>query len=622
MAESSETLEIKESLISKEQESNPIASEVSEKEDEFDPKTMRKTKPGIKRLTLIVAVLFSFIAGLPFLLKSVEIYRSPLPFKEIDTLTKSFESNTLNIPCRFQVVYLGFSHKESEDHQSYVEKLGFMISDQMRKLSGNDTVCGGCGSNYTVSVTMESGADCVRNSNSGTDCLWQCGVVDSTKLKDVDEVLDELLESVLHGDDGCSDIGGKVYTVVVINRGEETRTVVGKHRHAWIAGKVMETDAVPMVANVFVKFFMNGGKDEGLVQGEFMPVGADGKVVLSFSLLNADPQDWIYDWDFKKLGETFLAPVVEALEAVANISVESQILYHTPKSSFSFWDKKLSSFVFSTKDLPFFVNSNEWHLDTSLAAGGRSKILHFVVYIPSAGECPLVLQLPNKKLSMTNGFISPMWGGVIVWNPSNCLRDSNRRHPVIHTLSPQDLQKVFEVFIGQLRQLFGLNSDNHLAAPSEISNFLTSERGFAEWELDVLSRHYTCSNLISCVTTLGSLSKLVQSLPRMIIKDEIGKQVKVSLEAARLAQFNASLGVYDSSTVSSRQARALAEDAFFHPSIMSISYYSFEHCFAIYTPFFLPVSLHILFAAIKEVKRYRQERTKYFAWKAKIKLKS
>lgn len=33
----------------------------------------------------------------------------------------------------------------------------------------------------------------------------------------------------------------------------------------------------------------------------------------------------------------------------------------------------------------------------------------------------------------------------------------------------------------------------------------------------------------------------------------------------------------------SRQARSLAEDAFLHPSIMSISYYSFEHCFAVYS---------------------------------------
>ncbi|RVW87255.1 hypothetical protein CK203_037157 [Vitis vinifera] len=181
----------------------------------------------------------------------------------------------------------------------------------------------------------------------------------------------------------------------------------------------------------------------------------------------------ISNWDFQRIDEILLAPVIKALEPVANISVESQVLYHTPKSSFSYWDEKWDSYIFSTKDLPFFVyhiylplnvNSNEWHLDTSIAAGGRSKILQFVVYIihfllllfqfsgsedfisitmcsqhnfcryvfryiPSAKECPLLLQLPNGEISVTNAFISPMWGGVAVWNPPGCSRDSESKHP-------------------------------------------------------------------------------------------------------------------------------------------------------------------------------------------------
>lgn len=44
------------------------------------------------------------------------------------------------------------------------------------------------------------------------------------------------------------------------------------------------------------------------------------------------------------------------------------------------WNIKNDNF-----ERPYFfvkqVNSNEWHLDTSVAAGGRSKILQFVVYI-------------------------------------------------------------------------------------------------------------------------------------------------------------------------------------------------------------------------------------------------
>ncbi|GMH30940.1 hypothetical protein Nepgr_032783 [Nepenthes gracilis] len=593
-------------------------------ESQFDPNKMRKTKPGVKRLLLSLSVLLSFLFGLPFLLKSVEIYRSPLPFQDIDLLSREIESEPILFPCRFQAVFINSDAKtHSSDH---AQKLGFSISDHMRELVGDHIrVCGTCGSNFTVSVTMQSKASCITNQNFDTACFWQCGSVKDSDF-DVDlkndELVDEFLASVLVGGEKCSYSTGKVYSVVVLNTDGEIKAVVGKHRHGWILGKISEANAVKTIAEVFVKVFINGGKEEGSIHGEFMPVGADGRVVLSFNLLNADPRDWIYDWDFHSVDETLLAPVIEALEPIADISVESQILYHTPKSFFSYWDDKRGSYIFNTKDLPFFVNSNEWHLDTSVAAGGRSKILHIVIYIPSAKECPLLLQLPNGEISMTNGFISPMWGGVIVWNSSNCPRTSGSKHPIRHTIPFEDLKKVIEVFLGQLRQLFGLQSNGVYVGASDRVNLLASERGFTEWELDVLSRQHTCFNLLSCVTTLGSLSRLIQSLPRMIIMDEIGKQVKFSLQAANFAQNNASVGIYQSSAVSSRQSRALAEDAFYHSSIMSISYYSFEHWFAVYSPFFLPVSLHVILAAIKEWRRYKRERSKYMAWKAIEKVKS
>ncbi|XP_057473955.1 uncharacterized protein LOC130762283 [Actinidia eriantha] len=567
------------------------APKVSQPLFDFDPNTMRKTKPGLKRLILSLSVLFSFLLGLPLLLKSIEIYRAPLPFREIDSLSNAIESSPLVFPCHFQAIFVGFDQNEWNE-----DKLRVSILGHMKKFMGEDLVCGTCGNNYTVSVIVYFGNDLNLDD----------------KLKDYD--VDVHLESVL----GSGEInGGKAYSVVVVKRDQEVKAVVGKRRHGWIVGRVSEVDVVEKIAEIFVKVFVNGGKEEGLIPGEFMPVSADGKVVLSFNLLNADPNDWIYDWDFQKIDEILLAPIIKALEPVANISVESQVLYHTPKSSFSYWDDELKSYIFSTKDLPFFVNSNEWHLDTSIAAGGRSKVLQVVVYVPSAKECPLLLQLPNGEISMTNGFISPMWGGVIVWNPPGCSRDSENMHPFNHKISHQDLEKIFEVFMGQLRQLFGLKSNNLYVGTSGTFVLLASERGFTEWELDVLSRQHTCFNLLSCTTTLGSLSRLVQSLPRMIIMDEIGKQVKFSLEAANLAQSNASLGIYDASAVSSRQARSLAEDAFFHPSIMSVSYYSFEHCFAVYSPFFLPVSLHVILAAVREWRRFKQESKKYAAWKAK-----
>ncbi|XP_028765255.1 GPI transamidase component PIG-S isoform X2 [Neltuma alba] len=518
--------EISESPLQTSEEKSPVTqmSEPHESDPDFDPKTMRKAKPGLKRLILSLSVLFSFILGFPILWKSIEIYRAPLPFRSIESFSAQIESNPLLFPCQFQAIFVGFDSKSfgADELESAIEK-------RMLELSSKSSQCGTCNDNYTVSVVVDSRSHCVETKNMKPSCSWKCGPINKFdsigKLKDNDEEADELLQSML-GSCYDSGYGGKVYSVVVVNGDEEVRAVVGKYRHAWITGTISEEEAVSRIAEIFVKVFVNGGKEEGSIQGEFMPVGADGKIVLSFSLLNADPRDWVYDWNFHEVGEVLVHPVIEALQPIANVTVESQVLYYTPKSSLSFWDDRHGSHIFSTKDLPFFVNSNEWHLDTSAAAGGRSKILQFVVYIPSAKECPLQLILPNGERSETNGFISPMWGGVVVWNPKSCVKNSDTKDIVRNMISPQDLQKVFEVVLGQLRQLFGLKSTNLYVGLSGTSILLGSERGFTEWELDVLSRHHTCFNLQTCATTLGSLSRLVQSLPRMIIKDEIGKQVQ------------------------------------------------------------------------------------------------
>lgn len=232
------------------------------------------------------------IIGVPFFLKSIEIYRSPIPFAEMDSLSSSIDLNPLVFPCRFHVVFVNFDFREAS-----ADTLGSYVLENMRKLSSSENVCGSCGNNYSVSVTMESGGDCKESGNAELSGLWKCGRVKEGNLDEMledDESIDEYLNEVL----GKSKEGsGKVYHVVVVRRDEEIRAVVGKNRHAWIVGRLSVVDeAVEMVAEVFVKIFVNGGIEDGSIHSEFMPVGADGRIVLSFNLLNADPRDWVYDW--------------------------------------------------------------------------------------------------------------------------------------------------------------------------------------------------------------------------------------------------------------------------------------------------------------------------------------
>ncbi|KAJ6390033.1 hypothetical protein OIU77_024289 [Salix suchowensis] len=585
-------------------------------EPEFDSKTMRKTKPGLKRLFLTFTVLVSFLLGFPFLFKSVEIYRSPLPFHDIDILSNDVVSNPFLFPCHFQAIFVPSDPKSSSIDVN-LDELELSIRSKITKLAskGIGSQCGACTNNFTLSLTLDYG-DCTQSLSKS----YKCGSIRAVDLDfSDDESVDEALESA------GFDFGGKVYSVVVVVNGdgvEGVKVVVGKYRHAWIVGRDWGMEEVAeRLAEIFVKVFVNGGREEGLIHGEFMPVGADGRIVLSFNLLNADPMDWTYDWDFQKIDETLLAPMIDVLGPIANISVESQVLYYTPKFTFSSWDEKLGGYTLSTKDLPFFVNSNEWHLDTSIAAGGRSKILQFVIRAICKGMSLFFYSfqmerfLKQMPLYLQCGEVS--WCGIL----KAVLGIQTVSLLRIYCL-PRTFRKFLKFLRGNFRQLFGLKSGSLHVGSLDTYSLLASEKGFTEWELDFLSRQHTCFNIHSSATTLGSLSKLVQSLPRMIIMDEIGKQVKFSLEAANLARSNASLGFYDASAVSSRQARSLAEDAFFHPSIMSVSYYSFEHCFAVYSPFFLPVSMHVLLAALREWRRYKQEKAKYLLWKAKEKVAS
>ncbi|KAL6535188.1 hypothetical protein OROMI_026562 [Orobanche minor] len=69
---------------------------------------------------------------------------------------------------------------------------------------------------------------------------------------------------------------------------------------------------------------------------------------------------------------------------------------------------------------------------------------------------------------------------VVVWNPSACFEDSEMETHVRNKISPEGFEENFEVFIGQLRQLFGLKSEGLFADASDTLRLLTSDKGFTE----------------------------------------------------------------------------------------------------------------------------------------------
>lgn len=63
-----------------------------------------------------------------------------------------------------------------------------------------------------------------------------------------------------------------------------------------------------------------------------------------------------------------------------------------------------------------------------------------------------VFLLPTDETSSSNAFLSPRWGGVLVYNVANPPENVTYPHQV--TL---DMRRVMEVFVSQLRLLLGVN---------------------------------------------------------------------------------------------------------------------------------------------------------------------
>ncbi|KAL2611043.1 hypothetical protein R1flu_022735 [Riccia fluitans] len=297
-----------------------------------------------------------------------------------------------------------------------------------------------------------------------------------------------------------------------------------------------------------------------------------------------------FERDFEYLKNQFFEPVVDALKGIARLSLESQILYYTPKAVKSQWDASHNAYVVPVKQLPFFVTADSLQRSTRMNGiwihqlpqldGVSFFILH---YVAGAKEYPLHFLRKNGQLSPTDGFTSPGWGGVVVYNPKNLsLLDGDVQSSAYH-ITAKDFESVAGVIVSQLRTLFGLPPVLQNDQERGFFSLSPARTGFAEWELDLLLRRRAVSDMAAADSTLTSLSRLVRKLPNMVIKDEIGEQVKSSLVAAVAALDHAARGSYLHTAEAAREAARLAEEAFFHPSIMSVLYNPTEHHLAIYT---------------------------------------
>lgn len=126
-------------------------------------------------------------------------------------------------------------------------------------------------------------------------------------------------------------------------------------------------------------------------------------------------------------------------------------------------------------------------------------------------------------------------------------------------------------------------------------------------EKDNLIRSRTLENVVNTISTLKSLAQLVDEIPNMVVQDHINIKVRQSLDALTLVSQALSKESYVEALERSIEGVELAEKAFFDPTMVSMLYFPDEHKYAIYMPLFVPISVPLIMALLKQIKALKQQ---------------
>eukprot|EP00854_Cymbomonas_tetramitiformis_P010810 gene10810-12789_t len=138
------------------------------------------------------------------------------------------------------------------------------------------------------------------------------------------------------------------------------------------------------------------------------------------------------------------------------------------------------------------------------------------------------------------------------------------------------------VVAAQLRGLIGLRpvppaSACHTPTPG---GFTVALRGLpvtasalAEWEVDVLIRRRVMESQTRALHSLGSFADIVRKLPSIVVLDQIASQAAEALSLLQAAREGIAAGWYDVAIHDTQKAQAVADDVFFHPTVLAQLYF-------------------------------------------------
>ncbi|XP_010814115.1 GPI transamidase component PIG-S isoform X1 [Bos taurus] len=530
-----------------------------------------------KRAALFFATVV-IVLGLPLWWKTTETYRAPLPYSQISGLnslklrlmvpvTVVFTQESvplddqeklpftvvhereiplkykLKIKCRFQKAY-----RRALDHEEAALSLGNIQGRVSRQAAARP-------SPYSSSSPKSPG----------------CGIAHSFHL---------LQKSP---QDMMSYIGPKRMAVVRGITHREAFNIIGRRI-------IQVVQAMSLTEDVLAAALADHLPEDKWSSDKRRPLKSSLGYEITFSLLNPDPKSHDVHWDIEGAVQRYVQPFLSALSAAGNFSVDSQILYYAVLGVNPRFDSASSSYYLAAHSLPHVINPVESRLGSSAAS--LYPVLNFLLYVPELAHSPLYIQDKDGAPVATNAFHSPRWGGIMVYNVDPKAYNGSQLPVRVEV----DMMRVMEVFLAQLRLLFGIAQPQ---LPPKCLFFGPKSEGIMTWELDRLLWARSVENLATATTTLTSLAQLLGKISNIVIKDDVASEVYRAVAAVQKAAEELSSGHLASAFAASQEAVTSSERAFFDPSLLHLLYFPDDQKFAIYIPLFLPMAVPILLSLFK-----------------------
>eukprot|EP00931_Biecheleriopsis_adriatica_P049569 TRINITY_DN28683_c0_g1_i1.p1 TRINITY_DN28683_c0_g1~~TRINITY_DN28683_c0_g1_i1.p1 ORF type:complete len:550 (+),score=133.12 TRINITY_DN28683_c0_g1_i1:25-1650(+) len=508
----------------------------------------------------------------------ISVHRSPLPQEEIAAFAESLASSDAAVPWPKAHIRVSAASDIFKGEPKALQTFGDALS---AALGSAATVS--IASSESHSMALEA---CTAQETSAESCLAAMESVDGKAGLAVEEAL------------------GSMYDIVLVTADDCSALLLGTGSTAFLRWHQKDISLLPELAadtaaHLKATWLRQASFDEGASLFEIVP-----SYVFSFFLVG-DCRGHRVAWDFNGgVLAPYLSRFLTKLESFFDLELDSQVVQCGSLGS-SLEPAELAKLSArgnvidpSMLQADFMRRAGEWPPD-ALTRDARllPPLVRLVAFKPSE-EVKLVDEAGEAQSS----FAVQSFGVVAI---SRCDEGASGKG----FMTDCEAQRVASGWVSSLRSWLSLPADEPLAAAARDCHGglgLMAARprfdGIADWELRILARAVHSRFVRQTAETLQNLVELVDSLPDVVVREEIAAMTFKATSKARSATSAANAGDLRLALAESRQALQLALTAMHDDSVVSQLYFSWEFKYAVYLPIGLPIIVPVFAAMVRELK--------------------